>query len=186
VVSIIATQVLPGHRILTLLDLYGPDPRDYAEASRQSPGVFAVSELGFRRARTRLQVISRMPAYLTLAERHEALLRYPRVVKNGWYVVEVAAQVCQLRELVAELRRLSRSVQIVRFGRDPMRTFPPTLTAHQHALLHHALAAGYFDVPRRVTLTELAGMLHRSKSSLSQTLARVERELAESSVIPSA
>ena len=111
----------------------------------------------------------------------ETLLRYPRFIQNGEYTVEAAAPVTQIRRLIQELRRISKAVEVLRFGRDRMRTYPPTLTARQNSLLHQALAAGYFDVPRRISLTRFAKRLGRSKSGLSEALALVEQKLAEAS-----
>jgi predicted DNA binding protein len=53
------------------------------------------------------------------------------------------------------------------------------LTSIQRALFRQALALGYFEVPRRITLTQLAHKVSRNKSSVSTTLATVERKLAE-------
>lgn len=145
----------------------------------------SVARLGAVGPRTRYQAILQQPEFHRLASELHALLRYPALFENGLYTVEVAARVTQLRKLIEELRHICRSVQVLRFGRDRMRTCPPTLSEAQHALLHRALAAGYFEVPRRITLTEFAKKLGRSKSAVSQALALVERELAESSVASS-
>lgn len=182
VLNVLASGKLPRNRDLVLFDILGALPPNNLARLRAMAGVISVSVLGTRGTTARYLAIVRRPRLVTLASDLEALLRFPQTITNGWYVVEVVARVSKLRELVKGLRRLSRSVEVVRFGHDPMRSFPPTLTSRQHFLLHQALAEGYFDVPRRVTLTGLATRLHRSKSSLSQTLARVERELAESSV----
>jgi predicted DNA binding protein len=181
VLNVLASGKLPRNRDLVLFDVLGPTQPNNLARLRAMAGVISVSILGTRGTTARYLAIVRRPRLVTLASDLEALLRFPQTVTSGWFAVEVVARVSQLRELVKGLRRLSRYVEVVRFGHDPMRSFPPTLTSRQHFLLHQALAAGYFDVPRRVTLTGLATQLHRSKSSLSQTLARVERELVESS-----
>jgi len=41
------------------------------------------------------------------------------------------------------------------------------------------MAAGYFEVPRRVTLTELAERIGVAVSSLSEMLAVVEKKLLQ-------
>lgn len=182
--NVLATAKLPRNRDLVLFDVLGAMPPDPLARLRAMTGVISIYMSGARGTTARFLAIVRRPHFVALASDLEALLRFPQTVTNGWYAVEVVARVSRLRKLVKELRRLSRDVEVLRFGHDPMRSFPPTLTTRQHFLLHQALAAGYFDVPRRVTLTELAARVHRSKSALSQTLARVERELVESSVTP--
>jgi len=182
VLNILASGRLSRNRDLVLFDVLGSTPpRDLARF-RSMAGVISISVLGTRGSTVRYLAVVRRPRFVELARDLEALLRFPQSVANGRYLVEVAAPVSQLRELVKGLRRISDQVEVLRFGHDPMRSFPPTLTSRQHFLLRQALDTGYFDVPRRVTLTGLATRLHRSKSSLSQTLARIERELVESGV----
>jgi predicted DNA binding protein len=41
------------------------------------------------------------------------------------------------------------------------------------------MAAGYFDVPRRLSLTELASQLGMAVSSLSEILAVAEKKLLQ-------
>jgi predicted DNA binding protein len=60
------------------------------------------------------------------------------------------------------------------------------LTEAQQQLLTEAMAAGYFAVPRGITLTDLARRLNRSKSSLSEAIAVIERKLLESAMRSSA
>ncbi len=74
-----------------------------------------------------------------------------------------------------ELRRMLRdrglriAVRRVRKGRG--------LTPRQREILLRAIEEGYYDFPRRITLSELAEKLGISKSYLSETLAKVESKL---------
>lgn len=177
-----AAQILPEGRVLAEFDILGSTDSDYADELRGLSGVFSASRLSPVGPRTRYQAVAELPSYLVLANELEVLCRYPRFVQNGEYTVEAAARTSQIRSLVEGLRRLSREVSVLSFGRDPMRTCPPSLTPRQNTLLHQALAAGYFDVPRRISLTEFARELGRSKSSMSRALAVIERTLAESTL----
>jgi predicted DNA binding protein len=53
------------------------------------------------------------------------------------------------------------------------------LTARQEEALKAALDLGYFDYPRRVRLSRLAGLLNVTPGSLSETLRRGERNAIE-------
>jgi HTH DNA binding domain len=181
-IVITATQQLDPGRVLAELDLVEPSPTDHSEELQHLRGVFSATRLGPIGPRTRYQGTAEKPAYLVLADELEVLCRYPRIVQNGEHAIEVASRVSQLRKLVLELRDLSSQVVVGAFGRERMRTLPAALTPRQDALLHQALAAGYFDVPRGISLTGLARKLGRSKSSVSQALALIEKQLIESSV----
>ena len=182
VLNVLASGSLSRNRDLVLFDVLGSMPLPDLARLRTMAGVLSISVVGTRGSTARYLAVVRRPRFVRLATELQALLRFPQTVANGRFLVEVAAPLSRLRALVKGLRRISGRVEVLRFGHDPMRSFPPTLTSHQQFLLRQALDAGYFDVPRRVTLTELATRLRRSKSALSQTLARIERELVESSV----
>ena len=77
----------------------------------------------------------------------------------------------QLREFDIEF-----TVDHVRSTTDP----DPLLAAGQRDLLEAALEAGYYDTPRECTLTELAEEVGMAKSTVSETLHRVEEEIIKS------
>jgi hypothetical protein len=181
-IVITATQNLSENRVLAELELVEASPSDRQSEMEALKGVISVSRLGPVGPHTRIQGIAERPSFLVLADQLEVLCRYPRFVRNGEHTMEVASRVSQLRKLVHGLRAISPEVTIAAFGRDRMRTIPPSLTTRQSALLHQALAAGYFDVPRRISLTGFAHQLGRSKSSMSRALALIEKTLAEGTV----
>lgn len=175
------SQLRRDGRYMAEVDLVGPFSADWSEITHFA-GVYSVSWLGTIGHLTRLRVVSRPPSYVTLADELEVLLRFPHVVQNGQYTIEAAGRVSRLRRLVRGLRRGSHEVHVQRFCTDFMHARLHGLTPHQYALLQEALSAGYFDVPRRISLTRLAAKLGRSKSTVSRNLALVEKELAESCV----
>jgi len=56
------------------------------------------------------------------------------------------------------------------------------LTDRQHEALRIAYEKGYFDIPRRTSLEEVAGELDISPSSVSERLRRAQTELIEETV----
>jgi len=179
VVEATATELRPDGRVMAELEIVGSEALEVVDALRQEPSVDSVSLLSQLGPTARCQIIARAPPYILLSSDLEVLVRYPRIIQNGAFTIEVASRVAQLKGLIAGLRQLYPTVQVLRFGRDRMRTCPATLTPGQDALLHQALSAGYFDVPRRISLTALAKRLGKSKSSLSRGLAVVEQKLIE-------
>ncbi|MFW6318041.1 MAG: helix-turn-helix domain-containing protein [Halorubrum sp.] len=113
------------------------------------------------------------PLLLLAAKRSGLPIEMPLDIENGVATVEVTGE----HERVAELgRRLSElglqfEVERVRQRVDPARL----LTDRQRELLLTAVDLGYYDVPRRATLTEVAEHAGIAKSTCSETLQRVER-----------
>lgn len=93
-----------------------------------------------------------------------------------------------LTGLVTDLRAVVENVSIRRLKRvdsredDDRRKFVTIdlyeLTDKQRQAVTAAVAAGYYETPREVTLGELAGDMDLSKSALSQRLKAAESKLA--------
>ncbi|MDQ2051314.1 helix-turn-helix domain-containing protein [Natronolimnohabitans sp. A-GB9] len=82
---------------------------------------------------------------------------------------------CLERDISIELVQLHETV-------DPGRNDRFGLTGPQRELLAAAYEAGYFDVPRRVTLVELGDRLDISDSAVSQRLRRGLAALIDSTI----
>jgi hypothetical protein len=177
-----ASQRLPNELCLAEVDIAGPHSSEFTEEIRRLHGVGSVARIGSIGPLTRYLVTLDAPSYLTLANKFQVLLRFPRFFQNGFFTVEAAGRVSQLKLMIQELRRISPQVEVQRFGTNCMRAVPRSLTARQYDLLQKAVTAGYFEVPRLVSLTGLARHLGRSKSTVSRNLALIEKALAEASV----
>jgi len=113
------------------------------------------------------------PLLLVAAKRSGLPIEMPLDIENGVAEVEVTGE----HERVAALGKrfdemgLEYELERVRQRVDPIRL----LTDRQQELLLAAVELGYYDVPRRSTLTEVAGHVGIAKSTCSETLQRVER-----------
>jgi len=167
-----------GGDLLGEFEVYGP-PVDWTNEIARSPDVVEVEGLDVRPDLGRYRVRSRNSVLVDLATELEVLARYPRTFKNGVLECEVIARLSQLRRLMEAGVKAGNEPRLLSLRRDSLHSARPSLTPVQGALFRQALALGYFDVPRRITLTRLAERVSRSKSSVSRTLAIVEKRLAE-------
>lgn len=143
---------------------------------RSSPGVGDVQVLEStpEHGRVRLRVPS-CPLARAVA-RSGALPRFPFEVRDGadrWLLI---AEREAASRFVDDLRDQGLAVEVLSF-----RAYRPheSLTRRQREMMDAAIQAGYYEVPRRVTLTRLAERLHVAKSTLSETLARAEHHVLE-------
>jgi predicted DNA binding protein len=109
----------------------------------------------------------------------ECILNYPIVVKNGqstWELISVRRKIDAMLELLEQMgiSYSMLSINPYRLGASQL-----TLTKHQEMVLEKALAMGYYEIPRRITLSELATELNMAKSSLSGILRRISRNLVK-------
>lgn len=165
----------PG-RVLEEVEVSGPAWRKRVARIEGAPRVHHLSVLESSEAHGRLRVEVDEGALQRAVLASGALPRFPFDVKDGfaqWLIVapreDAASFVRALREGGARVEVLSS------------REYRPheSLTDRQRELMLAAIAQGYYEVPRRVTLTKLAERLHVSKSTLSETLARGERRVLE-------
>jgi len=109
-------------------------------------------------------------------------IHFPLRIQGGFIRWEVVARRSEAQAILAHFRKTDSDFQVVSIRREPLRSHLPMLTETQDELLAQAMAAGYFAVPRGITLTGLASRLGRSKSSLSEMMANIEKKLLESAL----
>lgn len=111
-------------------------------------------------------------------------IQFPLRIQAGILMWEVIGRRREFEEVLRIARGRGTEVSVASIRRRPLRSHLPLLTEGQQRLLAQAMAAGYFAVPRGITLTDLARALGRSKSSVSEALALIEKKLLESALRP--
>jgi len=130
------------------------------------------------------RITYRNPPIIYLYRKLHLPLHLPIRIQAGYIHWEVAARRSELDMIIEYARRVDPEFQLTSIRRRPLRTHLPVLTEAQQQLLTQAMAAGYFAVPRAITLTNLAHQIGRSKSSVSEAIAVIERKLLESALRP--
>ncbi len=167
-----------GHNALGDFEIKGTTT-EWASEIEAYPDVVEVSPLDVPPEKGRYRIRFHETVLISLILELEVLLRYPTSIRNGIVSIETVDRVSRIRRLLAVLHKSKYEPRIVSLRKEFLRFRRPDLTPVQRVLLGQALAYGYFHVPRRITLTQLAMKLHRSKSTVSEKLAIVEKKLAE-------
>ncbi|MHA1733085.1 MAG: helix-turn-helix domain-containing protein [Promethearchaeota archaeon] len=102
-------------------------------------------------------------------------IMYPIVIRQGEAAIEIVGPRGKIDELLSTLEIRDIHFTIRRIGRYQSK---PVLTGNQDRVLKAALERDYFEVPRGVTLNELAAELGVATSTLSETMRRVMKALA--------
>lgn len=115
------------------------------------------------------------PLLLLPARGSNVPLEMPFDISDGEVTWEVTAPSDRLSELGTQLEEfgISFSVEYIRqqTGRERL------LTDRQREVVEAAVEAGYYDTPRRCSLTELAEQIDIAKSTCSNTLHRTEEAI---------
>ncbi len=178
VVEVLNRLDLGGGRTLTEVRVRGAEAGPWAEEIRGLPGVNRVEQLGAPASVTELRVSHRTSSFISLFQRLQLMRRFPFVIESGTATWVVVGPEPKVRRLLDELRAIAPGMAIESVRHDPARG-EELLTPRQQEVLRRAIAAGYFEVPRRITLTTLAQQLGMAISSLSEGLAIIEKKLVE-------
>jgi predicted DNA binding protein len=117
--------------------------------------------------------------FLPLAKRMRILRRFPFPIENGVATWTIVGPEPRVQKLLRTLRRSRIPFRIDSVRRGLRADIAAPLTPRQREVLSRAVAEGYFDVPRRISLTELATRLDVASSTLSVTLAVIEKKIVE-------
>ena len=128
------------------------------------------------------RITYRNPPVVDLYRRLRIPVQFPLRIQGGFIQWEVVARRAEFEAVLRFARERTGDLSVVSVRRRPLRSHLPLLTDGQQELLTSAMAAGYFAVPRGITLTELARRLGRSKSSISESIAVIERKLLETAL----
>ena len=162
----------------------GGTPGAWTEQIASFPDVIRVESLSQVGDGCLYRITYRNPPVVYLYRRLGLPLQFPLRMQAGVIQWEVAARYSDFQKILAHAREADPEAKVVSIRRRPLRDHLPVLTESQHLLLTEAMAAGYFAVPRGITLTALARKLNRSKSGLSESIAIIEKRLLESAFHP--
>ena len=105
-------------------------------------------------------------------------LENPRF-QNGKLRVSVIAHDKEIRRLLDGLDEIRVPYKILRLGIPKVATNSTlgALTTKQMNMLKLAHAMGYYEVPKRTTTDELAGIMHMDKGTVGEHLRRAEKNV---------
>ena len=173
---------LDAHRSVADLWIGGGPPGGWAAELRRFDQVDRVDALAEVGGGCLYRLIFRNPPIVYLYRRLGVPLPLPIWVQAGSVRWEVVARAPEYARILEFGRSIDPKFRVVAVRRGPLPGHLPTLTPGQRRVLSAALAAGYFESPRRVTLGELARSLKRSRSALSETIAIIEERLLDSAL----
>ncbi len=132
------------------------------------PGIDEVRELGSNRYE--VDIAPKGGGYIKEIRDVGVIPQSPFEVRDGWVDWTIECSADKSRELVQLLREGGTPYRVV----STRSTGSRMLTPKQRLIFDSALNEGYWDTPRRITLSDLANLLGLSKSTLSVHLHKIE------------
>lgn len=116
------------------------------------------------------------PVVLKLISAHHLLIDFPLVFENGKGSMTLIGERKDVDALLDEMARRGIPVTLKSIGGSKPSEI---LTEKQKEVLVKAIKAGFFEVPRRVSLSSLASEFDVSPTALSEMMRRLSKKLAE-------
>ncbi len=158
-----------------LVEIAGSALQEVLRAMNDHDALTAVDLLQGSDRQILVQFETTRPLLLFSARESRVPIELPVEIADGRATVEVTASRDRLSVLSSQLDAfgLDFDVQHVR----PRAESEQVLTARQWELITEAVDRGYYDTPRRCTVTELAEAVGIAKSTCSETLHRAEERI---------
>ena len=157
------------------ITLHGARPREMFEWLKAHPNVLQLTEYETETDETvhAAIVVSKVSALHRPIQQTFVIPRTPFEVRHSKVLWAIATTSDQARALLSALRETVR-YEVKSYGATKEDRL---LTARQRQVFDEALRKGYYDAPRKLTLTQLAGELEMSKSTLCEMLHLIEYQI---------
>jgi predicted DNA binding protein len=160
---------------IALAEITDSDPKSVVRAMEGTEEVTNIEPLQQTTDSILVQFETSDPFLLLPVRKAGTPIELPFTVCAGEVGWEITATQDRLSELGDQLREFDITFDVKSVTHQVETT--QLLTAKQTKLVNRAIEAGYYDTPRRVTLTDLADDLDLAKSTCSETLHRAEEKI---------
>ncbi|ELY44178.1 helix-turn-helix domain-containing protein [Natronorubrum bangense] len=155
-----------------LVRITGTDVDDVIEATRDHPQILELTLVHSSENEATVHFETTAPLLLFSAQESGMPIELPIEVVDGKTTIEVTGSRDRLAGLAEQLDRFGLSYRIEHV-RERLHE-SQLLSDRQLEVVAAAVEEGYYDTPRRCSLTELAEYLGIAKSTCSETLHRAE------------
>lgn len=157
------------------IELVGPDPETVCREMRSYDAVTDLTVFESEPERYRVQIETTTAVVLRAIEGSGVPLEAPFEVRNGAMELEATVPQHRLSKLGEQLEAFGIPFSVERIQQEV--ESDDLLTDRQRWLLYEAIDRGYYDTPRRTTLTELAEEVDLAASTCSEILHRAEERV---------
>ena len=125
--------------------------------------------------RVRFNVKTKDPFLLYAIINCGVLVNFPVRVSEGYAYWRLVSKRESIDKLLTLFDQKGIEYSLLRIGNSPYSVDDDKnkLTLDESTILNKAIASGFFEIPRKISLEELANELGKSKSALSVTLRKI-------------
>ncbi len=145
------------------------------ELIQNHPSVYEFSVLEKEENKIRINVKTKDPFLLYAIIKCGVLVNFPVRVQERFAYWRLVSSRDRIDRLLSIFEEKKINFQLLRIGNSPysIEDNKNKLTLDESNILETAISLGFFEVPRKISLEELANRLGKSKSSLSVMLRKI-------------
>ncbi len=145
------------------------------EEVKNHKSVIDISILEKDEKRVRFNVKTKDPFLLYAIINCGVLVNFPVRVREGYAYWRLVSKRESIDKLLTLFDQKGIEYSLLRIGNSPYSIDDDKnkLTLDESTILNKAIASGFFEIPRNISLEELANELGKSKSALSVTLRKI-------------
>jgi len=142
---------------------------------RNHPSVFEFSILEQEDKKVKFNVKTKDPYLLYAVIKCGVLINFPVRVKDGYAYWRLISSRKSIDQLLTLFEQRNIDFELLRIGKSPylLEDEKHKLTYNESNVLDEAISLGFFEIPRKISLEELANKLGKSKSALSVMLRKI-------------
>lgn len=142
---------------------------------RNHPSVFELSILEQEEKRVKFNIKTKDPYLLYAIIKCGVLIDFPVRVEDGFAFWRLVSSRERIDQLLTLFEQKKINFELLRIGISPynIEDDKNKLTLDELNILDEAISSGFFEIPRKISLEELANQMGKSKSALSVMLRKI-------------
>ena len=139
------------------------------------PSVFELSVLEKEENKVKFNVKTKDPYLLYAIIKCGVLVDFPVRVEDGFAYWRLISSRDRIDQLLTLFEQKNINFELLRIGISPynFEDDKSKLTFNESNILDKAISLGFFEIPRKISLEELANQMGKSKSALSVMLRKI-------------
>ena len=160
---------------VTLIEIKHYRINSIVEEIRNHPSVFELSVMETEENKVKFNIKTKDPYLLYAIIKCGVLVQFPVSVKNGYAFWRLISSRDRIDQLLTLFDQKKIEFELLRIGKSPydIEDDKNKLSLDEDNILNKAVSLGFFEVPRKISLEELANELGKSKSGLSVMLRKI-------------
>ena len=160
-----------------LLSLKGVNSMKCLELLKKQPDVLNIEILEQNPTKIIITIKAKSHFILYTLMKYNLVVQFPIIIKNRIIDLHVAGFLKYIDQFIEDLNQQGMDIQIRKIGKYNCSNPAHSLTPIQRDVFETAREKGYYDTPRKISLTELAKYMNKSKSTLSKIFQRIHKKL---------